>query len=463
MTGIYGVILNAGRGSLLAQQKALEVTGHNIANVNTPGYSRQIVNLAANEPIQWGSGLVGTGVKATEAARIYDRFLGLQINNENQHLGRWEAKKGTLERVEIIFDESSGYGLNQAMSEFWNAWQDLANNPSGNVERVTLLAKSETMANTFNNMYSSLEQIQKDVDVSIGGSVEDINLLTRQIADLNRKIVDVEVAGQSSNDYRDSRDLLLKELSSMIDINTFEKSDGSVTVAIKGGKPLVDGSYSWDLSTETNVQGFKDIVWVDDDGNTTNVTDDISGGKLRGWIEARDVSVPEYLRRLDNLAEKIISEVNALHSSGFGLDGSTGNDFFIGTSASDMDMNQLVVDDVNLIAASGSADGVPGDNSNALAIAGLQNELLMDGNKATFDEYFSSLMSVVGSDVNEAAVNFEHQESMVAHLDNYRESISGVSLDEEMVNLVKFQHAYDAAAKLISTVDEMLNTVVNMV
>jgi flagellar hook-associated protein 1 FlgK len=461
MTGIYGVILNAGRGALIAQQKAIEVTGNNIANVNTPGYSRQVANLVTNEPIQCGPGLVGTGVRADEIKRIYDRFLGLQINNENEQLGRWEAKKGALERVEIVFDESSAYGLNQAMSEFWNAWQDLVNNPSGNVERVTLLAKSETMATTFSSMYSSLEQIQKDIDISIGGTVEEINLIVEQIADLNRKIVDVELSGQSANDYRDSRDLLLKELSSMIDINTFENSDGSLTVSVSGGKPLVEGSYSWDLSTET-ADGFEDIVWIDNDGNTTNVTDDISGGKLKGWIEARDVSIPDYLNRLDNLASKIISEVNAIHSTGFGLDGSTGNDFFSGTSASDIAVNQVIVDDVNLIAAASSADGVPGDNGNAIAIADLQNRLLMDGT-TTFDDYFSSLISVVGSDVKEVTANFDHQDSMVAQLDNYRESISGVSLDEEMVNLVKFQHAYDAAAKLISTVDELLNTVVNMI
>ncbi|MBW1700778.1 MAG: flagellar hook-associated protein FlgK [Deltaproteobacteria bacterium] len=463
MTGIYGVILNSGRGALLAQQKAIEITGHNIANVNTPGYSRQRVNLAANDPLYSGIGLMGGGVRATEIQRIYDRFLGLQINNENQNLGRWEARKGALERVEIIFDESSGYGLNQAMSEFWNAWQDLANNPSGHVERVTLLAKSETMATTFNNMYSNLEQVQKDIDTSIRGTVEEINLIAQQVADLNQKIVEVEVNGQNANDYRDSRDLLLRELSSMIDINTFENNDGSVTVSVGSGKPLVESIFAWSLSTETNASGLQDIVWVDSDGNTTDITNDISGGKLKGWIEARDVAIPDYLDRLDDLAANIISEVNALHSNGFGLDGSTGNDVFTGTSASDMAVNQLIADDVNLIAAAGSAGGVPGDNSNAIAIANLQNDLLMGGNTATFDDYFNSIVSDVGSGVQNATVNFNHQYSMVEHLDNYRESISGVSLDEEMVNLVKYQHAYNAAAKLISLVDELLNTVISMV
>lgn len=462
MTGIYGVILNSGRGSLLAQQKAIEVTGHNISNVNTPGYSRQVVNLAANNPIQCGQDLVGTGVTVNGVKRVYDRFIGLQINNESQNLGRWEARKDVLEKIETVFDESSDYGLSQAMREFWNAWQDLANNPSGNAERVALSAKSQNMTNIFNSIYSSLEETQKDIDTSVSGTVEEINQITQQIADLNQKIIDMEVSGQSSNDHRDSRDLLLRELSSMIDINTFENSNGSVTVTSSGGRSLVEGVYSWDLSTET-VAGFQDIVWVDNEGNTTNITDDISGGKLKGWIETRDVDIEGYFDSLDTLAAGIMSEVNALHSSAFGLDGSTGNDFFTGTSASDMSVDQAILDDVNLIAAAGSAEGVPGDNSNAIAIADLQNKLLMSENNATYDDYFSSVVSRVGSDVKEANTNFDHQSSMLDHLDNYRESISGVSLDEEMINLVKFQHAYDAAAKLISTVDELLYTVVNMV
>ena len=145
------VILNAGRTALFTQQKAIAITGHNIANVNTDGYTRQRVNMATNLPYASQPGQTGTGVQAVEIQRIYDRFLGAQINDENQNLGSWEAQKGVLERVEIIFDESSGDGLNQAMSEFWNAWQDLANNPSDYVGRTVLLAKSETMTDVFNN------------------------------------------------------------------------------------------------------------------------------------------------------------------------------------------------------------------------------------------------------------------------------------------------------------------------
>ncbi|MDL1986774.1 MAG: flagellar hook-associated protein FlgK [Deltaproteobacteria bacterium] len=461
MSNVYG-ILSTGRTALFTQQKAIDVTGHNIANVNTDGYSRQRVNMATNAPYSSQPGQTGTGVRAAEIQRIYDRFLGAQINNENQNLGNWEAQKGVLERVEIIFDESSGYGLNQAMSEFWNAWQDLANNPSDYAERAVLLAKSETMTATFNNIYSNLEQIQIDIDTSIMGTVKEINSIAERIAGLNQKIALTEVGGQNANDYRDSRDLLLNELSLMINIDSFENSDGKVTVLVAGGRPLVENISSWNLSTKADDSGFQNIAWTDSDGNLVDITDSISGGKLKGWLEVRDVTIPDYLSKLDDLAEGIITEVNDLHKAGLGLNDVSvvGRNFFTGTTATNMAVD---VDDVNNIAAAGSSDGLPGGNSNAIEIANLQNALKMNSDTATFDDYYNSLVSDVGSGVQKATVNFDHQSSMVTHLDNYRESVSGVSLDEEMVNLIKFQHGYNAAARLISVADELLDRVISMV
>lgn len=464
MSNVFG-ILNTGRTALLTRQKAIDVTGHNIANVNTDGYSRQRVNMETNEPYSSQPGQTGTGVRAAEIQRIYDRFLGEQINNENQNLGNWETQKGVLERVEIIFDESSGYGLNQAMSEFWNAWQDLANNPSDFAGRAALLAKSETMTATFNNIYSNLEQIQTDIDTSIMGTVKEINSIAEWIAGLNQKIALTEVGGQNANDYRDSRDLLLKELSLKINIDSFENSDGKVTVLVAGGRPLVENISSWNLSTQPDVDSdFQDIAWTDSDGNLVDITDSISGGKLKGWLEARDVTIPDYLSKLDNLAEGIITEVNDLHKAGLGLNDVSvaGRNFFAGTTATNMAVD-VDVDDVNNIAAAGSSDGLPGGNSNAIEIANLQNALKMNSDTATFDDYYNSLVSDVGSGVQKATVNFDHQSSMVTHLDNYRESVSGVSLDEEMVNLIKFQHGYNAAARLISVADELLDRVISMV
>jgi len=463
------IILNSGRTALFTQQKAIAITSHNIANVNTDGYSRQRVNMATNEPYASPPGQTGTGVKAAEIQRIYDRFVGAQINDENQKLGSWEAQNGLLERVEIIFDESSGYGLNRAMSEFWNAWQDMANNPSDHAGRTALLSKSETMTSIFNNIYSNLTQIQKDIDISTTGTIKEINSIAERIAELNEKIARIEVSGQNANDHRDSRDLLLKDLSFMIDVNSFENSDGTVTVLTAGGRPLIENISSWNLSTQTNDSGLRDIVWTDSDGNMVDITGDISGGELNGWLEVRDVIIPDYLSKLDELAEGIITDVNNLHRAGFGLDdvvdddGAGRNFFTAETSAFNMSVDSDILNDTKHIAAAGIGDELPGGNSNAIAIANLQNKVTMNGESATFDDYYNSLVSDVGSMSQKTKVNFDHQSLMVTHLDNYRESVSGVSLDEEMTNLIKFQHGYNAAARLITVADELLDRVINMV
>jgi len=305
MSNLLG-LLDLGGSGLLSHQKAIQVTGHNIANVNTPGYTRQRVNLEARPPMANTPGQAGTGVNVTEIQRIFDRFLGVQINSENQELGRWEAQKGALEITEIIFDEFSGSGLNAAMSEFWNSWQDVVNNPAGYTERAALLSKSRHLATTINTISSDIQQQQIQLDLNIEATVNEINSMAVQIFDLNKKISEFEISGQSANDYRDQREELLKELSSKIDINTFEDSRGRITVSVGNGQPLVDSSYPWKLSTQTNAFGHADVMWMDNTGNTVNITQDISGGRLKGWLQARDTDMADYLTRLDTLAGEMI-------------------------------------------------------------------------------------------------------------------------------------------------------------
>ena len=462
MPDIFG-ILNIGKGALIAQQRAIDVNAHNIANANTEGYCRQRVNFSTQPPINFSPGQMGTGVKAAEIERIYDRFISLQLSQVNQALGQGEAEKSGLQEVEMIFDESSGYGLSRALSDFWNAWQDLANEPAGEGERIVLIAKTKVLTNTFNRIASQLTGLQKDMDVNIKGTVEEINLIARQVADLNQQISAAEVGNQNANDFRDQRDLLLKQLSFLIGARYFETDTGKVTVLVGGGRPLVEDGLTWELSTETNGAGHQDVVWVDRDGNKVNLNAEIEGGKVKGWLEVRDSYVSRYLNQLDTLANGLITEVNNLHQVGFGLNGSTGNIFFEGSSAFDIQLSSQIEADPNLIAASETLDGIPGDNRNALAIAELQNQLIFSGGRATFDDYYNSLIGKTGTESKEAQTNYEHSSAMIAQLERYRDSVSGVSLDEEMVNLVKFQHAYDAAAKLISTIDELLDTVISMV
>ena len=470
--GIYSSLI-IGRDAVIANQRAIEITGHNIANVNTPGYSRQRLMLQAKDPIETGLGMVGTGVTAFGVERIYDCFLGDQINNAAQDLGKWEAQKNVLSRVEIVFDEASGFGLNNAFNEYWNAWQDLANNPGGHTERTILLAKGENLANQFNTMYADLVEVQNDIDAGVSATVDEINILSSQIADLNDKIVSIEATEHSANDYRDERDRLLKELSGLIDFTYTEAGDGRVTVTLGDGTDLVEAPTVANPSgtntlyaTDTTGDGSLNIAWSDPAG--ANIDADISGGKIRGLLDVRDDSdfIPGYLMKLNDLATSLIADVNAVHAGGYGLDDTVSRGFFAGTDASDISIDPAIVGNVNNIAAAQTASGgagLSGDNTNALAIANLQGSLTMSGNTANYNDFYSSLVSEVGIDMQQTDQRYDYQSAMAAQLDNYRESISGVSLDEEMVNLIKYQHAYDAAAKLISTIDEMLQTLINMV
>jgi len=565
MTNIYGVI-NVGSKALLAQQKGIYVTGNNIANVNTPGYTRQRLILSSDVPVNTGVGPVGTGVKATDVERVYQRFLGVQINHETQTRGNWEAQQDMLGRVEMIFDESGGYGLNRVMSDFWTAWQDLSNNPSGPVERSVLIAKSQIMAETFAKNHQDLAAIQRDIDTVITGAAADINALSEKVAHLNQKIIQMEAGGATAADYRDQREVLLNELSDLIDIDSFANSVGGVMVSVGSGQPLVEGTDAYRLSTQSNASGHQNITWIDADSNIMDITADISGGRVKGWLDVRDLDIRNNLNRLDALAQSLMTEVNTLHAAGYGLDGSTGNDFFMGAatasgvldsvltitaeeggagnlaitlvaggtagaetvtsdsvtgniqiaiedgvstrtqisaalqghsaiatavatapggtpwtlgggsdaamlnggaSALNMRVNSAVVQDDRLIAAAESFDTVPGDkpgdNGNSIAIANLMSARTLSGNTATFDAYYESLIGDVGYAVQQADTYYEHQSEMVHQLENYRESISGVSIDEEMVNLVRYQNAYQAAAKLITTADEMMQTILNMI
>jgi flagellar hook-associated protein 1 FlgK len=463
MSNIYG-LLSIGQSALLTQQKAIDITGNNIANVNTPGYSRQRLNIKQNSPVRMDGQTMSTGVTAdTGIQRFYDQFLGAQLNGENENLGRWEAQKQALERAELMFDDSESNGLSSAMSAFWNVWQDLSNNPSGVAERTSLISAGQYLATTFNQTYSNLRDLQSDIDTHVTNIVSDVNDMADRIAELNRKVNQVEVTGHNANDFRDERDQLVLELSKLIDIQSFEDGDGNITVSVGNGKPLVDGAATWDLTTADN-GGVQDVFWQASDGSTVNITGQISSGELKGWIYSRDTAILDYLTRLDTLATNMIGEVNTLHAAGTTLDSvtTTGVNFFTGAGAVNMSVNSAIEANSDLIAAAGAGEGLPGGNSTAIAIADLQSGTTMPGS-STFDAYYNSLVGQVGADVQAANFNQSHQETMVDNLKEYRQEVSGVSLDEEMVNLIQFQQAYSAAAKLITTADEMVDTLLSMV
>ncbi len=474
MANIIFGMFNVARTALITQQKALDITANNIANVNTEGYSRQRLNMEQNEPVRYEGGTLSTGVRANRVIqRIYDRFLTAQIADAAASKGRWDAQLETLEKAELMFDEASGYGLNDAMAEFWNSWQDVANNPSGYTERATLMANAEYMTEVFNKLSRDLTQVRTDSDISIMGAVNDINTLTDEIATLNLKIAEVEAGSlHSANEFRDERDLKLKELAGLIDVNSFEDADGFLTITTAAGHTLVDRTQSWNLSAQPDTlnDGLHDIYWVSSNGTPQEITDSISTGKLKGWLEARDSTIPDYLSRLDDMAVAMANAVNTQHANGLDLNGNNGLNFFAATTgADDIAVNSAISADVNLIAAAlddpnpALAESPPGGNGNALAMVDIQSRLLMSTSTATIDDFYNGLVSDVGRFVSQASINADHQETVSLQLNTYREEVSGVNMDEEMVNMVQFQSAYSAAAKLVTTVDEMLQAIIAMV
>jgi flagellar hook-associated protein 1 FlgK len=455
-------LLNIGGNALLLHQKAMTVTGNNIANVNTPGYTRQRLNITTRTPVQGSGGPMGYGAQAKGVERIQDKFVGVQLHNANAGLGRWEAQKSSLERAQFSFNETEGYGLNQALSEMWNAWRDLTLNPSGQTERVVLVTQAQFLADTVQTNYADLETVQDEIDTAIDTSVEEINRLTAEIADLNVRIIERETPGHEANEYRDRRDLAVKKLSNYLDISAFEDSEGRILVSTADGRVLVHAGSNFELSTQMNAQNHLDVYWNDSTG-PTNISANIRDGKLRGWLDTRDTLIEGYKQDLDDLAQTLIAEVNGLHASGYGLDNSTGRDFFSGSGATDFEVHTDIVADETRVAASLTLGGVPGDNGNAIEIANLQHALTMSSNSATFDDFVNSLVSGIGHDVRRAGIYEEQQQATMEYVENYRESVSGVSLDEEMINLVKHQTAYDAAAKLVTTANEMLDTLLGLI
>jgi flagellar hook-associated protein 1 FlgK len=452
MSTISGII-NSTLSALNTYTYAINVTNTNIANAETDGYSRQ------KAVITTGQG--GNGVDVAEVKRIYDSFLTSRVRSETQDLGKWDAENTTLASVEEVFTSTSDYGLSSAMDSFWSNWQAVVSDPSSSTARSTLASSAETLANDFNSMSTDLSNIQKDIDGSVVDTVTQINDLVKQIAQMNQNIADASAAGENTNTYKDSLDSLVLDLSKLADINTYTDKTGQVSVEIAGGKPLVEGTKTWSLSTQTDSStGLHDIVWTDGSAESSVITGDISSGKLGGYLEVRDGLIPDYQDQLNTLASTIMEKVNALHTSGYDSYGDSGASFFTGTSAADMAVSSDILTDPGKIAASSSA--TTDDGSNASAIAKLQNSLVLKSGTTTFSNYYNALVSDVGETVKSTDASYSSQSDTVTFCQNQRDSVSAVSTDEELTNLTLYQNAYSAAAKVMTVLDEMLKTLIDM-
>ena len=557
MADISRVLFTA-KEALLSNLTAINVTGANIANVNTPGYSRlrpMFESVGTTDP---SSGQEQIGVRISDVERIYDRFLEFQLVGQQSSVANYTAQQDLLQRVEGILNENIGGGVNDALGEFLNAWGNLSVDPSSKSKRDMVVSTGQNLAYIFNQRAEEITNIQIAADESVSDTVSILNGYLKQMAGFNEIIVNAESAGASASSVRDKRGELLGEVSKLIDISYIEKNDGSLYVFLPtNGKALIEGSNSWDLQVKRNTDNNNlfDVVFAEKP--TQSINDQITGGKLAGVLEVRDTFIPSYINELNQTASSIANKVNELHMSGYDQDGNPGGVFFDRTdTARFLRVNSSLADNTRKIAASATINA---DGNNAAAITSIKSDQMyasmgiistsVPGNSATgqinnvgqtyknttsdivimrgattgswtatgtggytslsvlnasdsrvtldldgnlsaditlnltgawnnndtisfaltknanttnIDGYFNSFIANMGQDVVNVSQAVDRETIILNQQTDQREQLSGVSLDEEMINLIKYQMAYSAAGRMTSTVNEMMDLLINL-
>jgi len=449
--------LEIGRRALHAQQTGLNTTGHNIANANTPGFSRRQVELV--NAVSAVNGGIGDGADAATVMRQRSRFVDAQVRVQQQVLGHWQELERNMRGIEAIFNEPSGVGLSGSLSRFWNAWQDLANVPESGAARAAVRQEGEFLATTLRQYHGQLLDTRLELDLEVQDMVFEINELLDQLASVNAEIPQARFAGGTAGDLEDQRDRLVDQLALMVDISVSEQDDGQMNVLLSGHN-LVEGDYAVHLEVRQLTQNGTTagrVAFADD-----HTLAPVREGRLRGAMEVRDEVIPDLHAKLDEIAGGFVEEVNRLHRDGYGRDGSHGINFFdpFKTGASNIAVSDAIKEDLNNLAA--SADGNAGDNGTALAISGLRNRDILAGDTATVEEFYNELLGEVGSLSKEAQTMAENHRLFSQQIENRRQSVQGVSLNDEASQLVLFQRAYQAAARTVSIMDELLEVTVNI-
>ncbi|WP_394188502.1 flagellar hook-associated protein FlgK [Paenisporosarcina quisquiliarum] len=553
--------LEASKRGLFTQQTALYTTGHNIANANTAGYSRQRVNMqptlgfpgtGLNAPMT--PGFIGTGVEAGSVQRIRDTFTDSQFRQESNKLGYWESRSSAISQMEDVLNEPSDYGLAKSMDEFWKSLQDLSVNPENGGARAVVVQRGIAVADSFNYMHKSISEIKDNAAKEIGISLNNVNSILEQIGDLNRQITAIEPNGYMPNDLYDARDNLLDELGQFFPIetsntpsggNALKVAEGSVTVSIKlkDGTSLkvVDGNDFAQLRTSSvnkpigdvtpdgAVKGFY-LVQLDSNGNetlldknmnpTVGIDDDSDPltpdvevaevhdilnfydlGKIKsltnsyGYVSGTDTDpltsvtsnivkglFPDMITKLNTMAKAFAEEFNRIHigdgtteyPKGSDINGRPGQAFFVDDNetdsnidASNIYVSNEIIKDPGKIVASDSAptvspdDAEPGNGNFALKLANMKFENLSDLGEVSVQTYFQSVIGQLGVDGQQASRLMFNTATLQQAVAERRASVSSVSLDEEMTNMITFQQAYNASARMITVVDETLDKIIN--
>jgi flagellar hook-associated protein 1 FlgK len=444
--------LGIGASGLSAAQRAMEVTAHNIANVNTDGYSRQRAELTTTNPRvgtvgRSGTGMFGTGVQVSDLVRIRNLLTDGAFRAETATEGSWTVRSDFLARAEQVLGPVDG-GTTEALSSFWSAWDQLSLFPDSLAARRGVVEAGNLLARWVSTGAANVDQLGRDVRADMTQTVEEVNRLAEQVAKLNASIFDMLNASNAPNDLMDERDRLLDRIASLTGGSVRHQPDGTVDVMV-GSHSLVDG----ERVDRMSMGGMTPltVVWTAD-GTVVKPS-----GRMGGLAALANADLPAIRAELDAIAVGLRDAINAAHAAGFDQDGNPGGSFFVGSDAATLAVDAAL--GTRQVAAARTAAGAPNDGGNALAVAGLRSTAAVGSE--TVGDALSALAGRIGSMAAGATSNARASSAVTASLVRERAEVSSVSLDEELTNMVRFQRAYEASARVLTAVDEMLDKLVN--
>lgn len=480
MAGLFNA-LNSARTSLEVNQKSIEIIGNNISNVNTEGYSRQTAELETYPAMNFGDFFIGQGVKITDVSREHDVFIDQQIKQKAVDFGLQDALTRPLSELESVFNITDD-NISTDIDNFFDSLQELSADPSDLVQRNNVILQGEVLATSFNNTVNELNSIKENINDTILSKLDAVNSQINEIADLNDRIYSIEVHGQTANSARDQRDMVAKELAQTLGAQSYEDKNGMLSVALPGGMPLVQGNMAMTISADIN--GTDLTLKLQAGGVTRDLELRNMGGEFKGLVDMRDNFIPELNTDLDKLAYELSTQMNLQHQAGGALDSSTGNLFFSmppnyvasppGPAPTATEYAgaareiRVVISDASKIAAGAAPDPgpppgtvAPGDNSNALTLSNIGDTYLIGG-VDNFNSLYGKIAAKVGVESNQNQLSLKGAEDALVQLENFRDGLVGVSLEEEMISLIQFQRGFESSAKFLSTVDEMMTTILSI-
>jgi flagellar hook-associated protein 1 FlgK len=456
MSGLAS-IMDTSVGAMFAAQVALQTVGHNIANANTPGFSRQDVLLSARRPNKFPYGVVGLGVQVEGIRRLTDEHLVARLRTQSARLGSYTQLDGTLQQIESVLGSLDNDRIGDAVNAFFKAWSDLATAPFEDSNKWTVLNSAQSMVAEFHSIDGSLDELARSQRMAVESELADLNDMLQQVAELNTQIVSASAGGPEFNDLLDRQELLLSQIAEQAEVQVRRRADGSADV-IMGGRSLVvrDRAELLQLSWQEEEDGLHMSVLT----QSSRAQVQMSEGSIQGLITSVETHVQGTQAKLDALAVLLMDRVNQLHVQGRSGT-SAGLPFFTGDSASSMEVTASIAADATRIVTSRS--GIQGDNDLALAIADLAHQPLDGEDGPVLMDSYRALLSDLASASHRYNFLVENQENVRMAVESRLESTRGVSLDEEGANLVRYQNAYEAAARVVVTVQEMFDTLLKMV